>query len=265
MYRTFSIMLMVFAPMLVAASCGEKANPTIMQNDGFAAEDQTDTMSQAGGEAALLAALTEAPSASTGDEAATAAADGVSGTYGNCVTSTVAANVVTYDLQDCTGPWGFLTITGEIEGTYTIVEPGIIRGVFTATGLSVNDGLADLNATVEREVIDNVKRFEVTTNWLGRTAKGDITGRNGQYVSEIRDDECLAIDGMWVTTVGIVSWDTDVTNFDICRGGCPAAGGNITWTGQRGRTITLNYDGDSTADWVNSEDESGTVNLACGS
>lgn len=120
-----------------------------------------------------------------------------------------------------------------------------------------------MEASALHTVDGDVHTVEVDTNWTGETKDGDKTARVGDYVSTIDPVAgCVTLNGDWSTSVGTAAWDTSVDSFEVCRGECPTEGGSIQWVGAN-VTTTVTYDGDSTANWENSNGRSGTVRLLC--
>jgi hypothetical protein len=257
----------LISPMISGAGC-EKDSPVLGESPQETANDQSTSTSDTSAESTIIHALTSAdPSAvTTDDELATAAADGINDDFGQaCVTSVVNKNVVTYTLIDCIDRWGLSHISGTVVGTYTKTADGALAAELQGTGLTLNGGVGDWKATSVGTNLGLVRTIDVTTDWKGYTAENRATSRKGTYTAVLDVGElCVGLDGDWNTKIGLIAWDTAVQGFRICKDECPVDGGTVTWTSGMKSTV-LSYDGTDTASWSNSDDKSGTLNLACGS
>lgn len=255
----------IIAIATLVTACGGETEPQLLDPQANA-DSSNEAGNEATGESEMMFALTAADDgeATTDEELAEASQAATVGQLGSdCVTSVVEGRVVTYSLDECTGPFGFVTMSGDLVSTYSLTTDGV-RADIVGSDLAVNNGTASVEATVIRTAEGSTRRLEIDTNWSGTTAKGDKTARVGDYVSTIDPDAgCVTLDGDWSTTIGTAAWDTVVDGFKVCRGECPADGGTIQWIG-RNVTTTVTYDGSGTANWENSNGRSGTVQLACG-
>jgi hypothetical protein len=241
-------------------------------SDANDAEDAVETSSATSSESALVSSAAEettsAPSTMTDDQIADAASTRLQGKYNSgCVTATRKLNVVTYVMVNCTGPYGLVKVSGTLVVTYTRQLDGSIKAVASGTGLKVNDGTLDVDATaIYTKDANGLEKAVVQTNGKGTGAKGHTADRTGSYtVTRDLAKSCMSLDGTWST-----QWDgskatssTEVQGLAKCSGACPAAGGVIKHTGVFGKTITIDLDGSSVAAWSTSAGKSGTINLAC--
>ena len=258
--------ILACSPALGGAGC-DKSDPVLGESGQDTADDQSAATDDTSAEAVLIQALSSANPANLADEneAANQAAIGVFDELGmNCVVGVPAGNVVTYTLTDCTGPYGYLKVSGNVVATYTLTDDFALAVDYKATGLQINNGVGDWNASVVRTQSGTTRTLNVTTDWKGYTADNKATSREGSYVATIdAAAKCLGLAGSWTTRIGLVAWDTDVADLNVCQGECPADGGVVTWSAGV-RQTTLSYDGSDVASWSNEKGNSGTVNLACG-
>jgi hypothetical protein len=226
------------------------------------ASDSTDVVSA---ESAMLIATTEgADPTMSAEEAATAASESATRFFQpeGCLTAVVSGRTVVYTLNDCTGPYGLVHVTGDVTVEYTIQGDGL---GFTATaeGLDVNGGSVDIaNQGVYRRV---GTRHEITGSVSGRGTgpRGNTFTRTGnRTVTWDPASACLTLDGAWMTDVEGKAWTTVVDGFAKCGEACPASGGFIEWSSDRG-SLRLAYDGTAVAAWSTSNGREGTVELFC--
>ena len=181
-----------------------------------------------------------------------------------CATVTVAGTTVTTTLDDCSGRFGLLHVTGTIVSVFTDASDGV-HVTATAQGLAVNRATLDINASGVITEQAGVRTLVVTTQGQGVGPRGHAFTRQGSYTI-VRDlaTSCISLDGQWQVDVAGLSRTTSVTGLRRCDGACPAAGGQIVYTGFRGRTLTLTFDGSADATWTSSTGATGTIPLPCG-
>ncbi len=242
---------------------------------GFASEaiDSTDSSESEGD--VLFAAADALPTvvimkplaaAAPGEAEATmvAAHAGVYFQPASCVTATAAGNVVTYVLDDCTGPHGRLHMSGTATATITVDAMGSYVVDVAGTGLMVNGATLDLAAHGVFSVSGTTKQVVVTTMGQGVGPRGHVITRGGDYTISWSDTQCRDFDGAWSTDVGGLHWSTTVSGLHRCAGMCPASGTISHTGGISGVTLTITFDGTSTAAWTSSRGRSGTIDLLCG-
>ena len=245
--------------------CGDATQPELLSAQREA-DNGNEAVSEAMQESELVFALTAADSSQAADDdelAANARDEAANQWTGSCLTADIDRNVVTYTLDNCTGRFRLVTVTGVITATYTRRDDGL-HAAIVGQGLEVNNGVANLDAKTVTRWEGLTRTMEIDTNWTGETARGEPTSRVGDYTTTVDlATLCLTVDGDWATSVGAVAWDTTVDGFKVCAGECPADGGSIEWVGPR-RTTTLTYDGTDYASWQNDQGASGSVRLYCG-
>ena len=259
--------LMCAAVTLALAACGGGLSPETSD-----AEDAVETSSATSGESALLSSAAEDSTANAStmsdDQIAEAASARLTGKFkSGCVTATRALNVVTYVMVDCTGPYGLVHVSGTMVVTYTRQADGSVKAVGSGTGLQVNGGTLDLDATaIYSRNAAGLETANVETHGKGTGPRGNTADRTGSYVVT-RDQAagCVTLDGTWSTqwNGGRLTSSTEVTGLKKCTASCPAAGGVITHTGVYGNVITVTLDGSAVARWTTSKGKSGTINLQC--
>jgi hypothetical protein len=229
------------------------------------ASQASDSVDVVQGESALLMAATEnVDPAMSGDEAALAAADGATRFWqpSGCLTTTVEESTVTYVLVDCTGPYGLVHVTGTVVVTYTPQGDGL-GYVSTADGLDINGAIVDIDGQGVYHRTGTRHEITGSINGSGVGPRGHEFSRHGnRTVSWDTMSECLTLEGVWMTDVEGYRWTTTVDGFEKCREACPAAGGGISWEGERG-TLSVSFDGSDEAAWETANGRSGTVDLFC--
>lgn len=259
-----NLLASLIIPMALLAGCGgaDTGSSSDASNAGVALDSANTTSS----ESAMLVISTDATTPAMTPPVAAGAAAAAAKTWfqpASCVTATAAANVVTYVLNDCTGPWGLVHTTGTVVVTYQI-QPGQVTASAVATGLSVNGATLNLNSQGVYTINGTTKALAVTTSGDGTGALGNHITRNGSYtVTWDSASLCATLDGSWSTEIAGATWSTSVTGFEQCKGLCPEKG-TIAHTGGISKvTITVTFDGSAAAKWSTSRGASGTLNLLC--
>jgi hypothetical protein len=181
----------------------------------------------------------------------------------DCVTATASGATVTYQLNHCSGRRGRLDVTGTITVTFSELD-GVVKIETAAQGLQLARGTFDVNATATCAVqADDRRLWTVTSNSSGTNLSGIAVSHSGNWTLLVdRATQCVELDGTWIRTAGSRERTTTITDLVRCDGHCPAAGGEIQVEGERG-TLTVTFDGSSTATWTSSSGTSGTRTMAC--
>jgi hypothetical protein len=184
----------------------------------------------------------------------------------SCRTIEQNGNAITVTYNDCTGPRGLLHVSGQLVLTVQAKPDGSVSVHGTSGALTMNG--AHLVVDVDANYATSG-----TTHTLDVTTTGDAVGPRGTELEHVGDytvtwesgTQCRSLVGSWATEAtlpdgrtGSRSTNTDVTR---CAGGCPT--GTIARTFRDGVTLTVTFDGTSTAQWETSTGRSGTKTLPC--
>ncbi len=230
------------------------------------ASQANDSVDVVQGESALLMAATENVDPSmTGEEAAIAAADGAERFWqpSGCLTATIDGRTVTYALDDCSGPYGLVHVTGTVVVTYTVQGEGI-GYESTADDLDIDGAIVDIDgqgvynrAGTRHEIVGSIAGS-------GVGPRGNEFSRQGtRTIAWDSETECFALDGVWMTDVEGYRWTTTVEGYEKCADACPVAGADVRWESERG-ALSVSFDGSDVASWETDAGRSGTVDLFCG-
>jgi hypothetical protein len=227
-----------------------------------ALESSDDTANES---AVLLGTTDGTQSATTANEAATMGAAQAKTFWqpSTCVTATAQLNVVTYQLENCTGPYGLVHVSGSVVVTYTKQQSGVHADA-VANGLTINGATMDFTSHADYTVNGSAKQLVVATDGSGTGARGNSITRHGSYTLKWDDaTDCGALDGNWSTGINNATWSTSIAGYAQCKGHCPS-GGTLAHTGGiSGVTVTVSFDGSADAKWTSSRGRSGTIALFC--
>jgi hypothetical protein len=147
------------------------------------------------------------------------------------VTDDTANLKATYKFADCTGPYGLVHITGEVDVTYSSSAANQLTVNFSATGLKINRSTIDWTATANVTANGTARDMVWDGKFNGTTAHARAFQRtNHKEYKWTVGQACLAVNGSSDGTVTGHELKTDVTSFSICKGGCPEAGSEIKIT-----------------------------------
>jgi len=209
--RTTSLLSILSLTLLAGCGGAQGGSGT----DSASAAEALDANDSTTSESAVLMASTDGTeSSASASAAATTAAGRARGLYqpAGCVTATAVANVVTYTLVDCSGPWGLAHVTGTVVVTYTADAAGIHAAAVT-TGLSINGATMNATSNATYTVNGSAKKLVVQTQGSGVGAFGTSITRNGSYTLSWDDASmCGALDGAWSTMIGNDTWSTSISN-----------------------------------------------------
>lgn len=238
-------------------------------DDLVTAESALDTADSVQAEGDLMAVNIEGADASalTADEIAVRIAANIGLRWpSSCRTIEQNGNAITVTYNDCTGPRGLLHVSGQLVLTVQVKTDGSIAVHGTSGNLTINDAhlVVDVDALYARNG---------TTHTLDVMTSGSAVGPRGSELDHVGDytvtwdgsTQCRSIVGSWATDATLADGRTASrsTTADVsrCAGGCPT--GSIARTFRNGVTLTVTFDGTSTAQWETSAGRSGTTMRGC--
>ncbi len=178
-----------------------------------------------------------------------------------CVRAGVNGGVITYELDECDGPYGLTKVSGVALMNLSAGSSGGVAFTLTATDLKVGGVTMTLNVS---GVYDSSPGRQVSLATSGVGTRGqEVVTRAGSYNVSWDAQECVKLDGTWTSTVGDVAWATTVSSYEKCGKACPKANGTIAFAGSEGRFVTLTFSGSDTATFVSDKGKPGFVNLSC--
>jgi hypothetical protein len=254
-------LLAYLIPIALLSGCGG-ADPLGESSVSGALDSSDDTAN----ESALMIATTDGTEAAASSNEAAQMATAQAKTWWQpaaCVSATAQLNVVTYQLSNCTGPYGLVHVTGSVVVTYTKQADGI-HAAASASALEVNGATMNLDSQATYTVTGSARKLVVATDGSGTGPRGTQITRHGSYTLGWDDaSECASLDGAWSTGIGSDTWSTSIAGYAQCKGHCPTSG-TLSHTGGFSKvTVTVAFDGSGAARWSTSRGRSGTIALFC--
>jgi hypothetical protein len=194
------VVLLLSSSSLVA--CMRNNDSTDSPDSAAAAADSQEAV---GDEADIVTASVDASGTVTASVAATSVASTIAANVaakwtGACAVATASGATVTVTYNDCTGPYGLVHVTGELDLTISINAQGALAVHATATDLEVNAATLDFTADGTLSESGTMKTLSVTANGSGTGPRGNSIDHNGAYtVAWDSTTTCRSIDGSWST------------------------------------------------------------------
>ncbi|MDX9721560.1 MAG: hypothetical protein RBU37_12495 [Myxococcota bacterium] len=229
-------------------------------------------MQQGSLEAALLAALTAdlslLDSGSAMAEACNTNAKAVF-TPATCINAIVVDKSVNFTFEQCDGPYGIFGLDGAASLAFEDSAAPETNGVgasLTATTLSANSASLVLNITGVMRDQNGTRAWEFTSTGAGSSGGADLVTRSGSYGGKVAEN-CLQLDGAWVSTVNEDATLSTFSAFKRCEQACPS-GGTVALASAEGtevqeRVLTLTFSGTNRVAWVSTDGLFGTLELLC--
>lgn len=184
----------------------------------------------------------------------------------DCVTATQNGNEVTVTYNDCTGPRGLIHVSGQLVLTVHANADGTIGVHGTSGDLTANDAHLKVDVDATYSVTGTSHMLDVQTHGSAVGPRGFELDHVGDYTKTWDSStQCGSLDGSWATDATLADGTSlhRSTNVDVskCLGACPS--GTIARTFKNGVTLTITFDGTSTAQWSTTNGKSGTRTLPC--
>jgi hypothetical protein len=234
--------------------------------DVDSAESAVDSSDSVGSESDLMVATMDGAEVTgllpaTADQIAVRIAANVALRWASgCAKITQNAGNVTITYADCTGPRGLVHVSGVLDVAITVSDTTITAHA-TSSDMQINRANLVIDATAMYTVAGTSKTLTVATNGSGTGPRGNEIEHQGNYtVTWDSASQCRSIAGTWQTDLGARERSNNVS-LSRCDGGCPT--GTVTHHFLAGASLTITFDGTSTATWSASNGKSGAVALSC--
>lgn len=262
--RRLALGSLLCAPLLTALACGGSA--TFSSTDAEIAADSTDTADVVSGLTSVSSdGVDVQTSGLTSASAATAAAAAAGSKFllAACLTKNVVSNIVTYTMNNCSGPYGLTLLSGTLTATYTVALSGGTPSLtvdLAGTGLKVNGTTLDVATTAKISGPATARMASVTSTSKAVTARGNNITHAGMY-DATWDGSCMTLSGNFATQTSSNSYATVISGYKKCLNTCPTQG-TVTFT-NLSNTLTITYSGSRMAKLILNGGKEQTINLLC--
>jgi hypothetical protein len=198
--------------------------------------------------------------------AANAVAAAVGNYYPNgCATATANQNVVTFNLNNCTGPLGLTASSGTVTATINTGN-NQVQIQLAGNGVTANGATINLSTTGTVTVGANgQKTLQANSQTNGTGPNGNSAAHVGSYTLVWpTGNGCGTMNGQFsgVGTGAYSGTTTQINNWVVCAGRCPQSG--TTTSSFNGGSVTLTFNGSNTAQCTSTAGLSASVPLRCG-
>jgi hypothetical protein len=180
-----------------------------------------------------------------------------------CATASASGNVVTFTLNNCTGPLGLVASTGTITATITLANSAV-QIQLAGNNISANGAKIDLATSGTLTAANGQNTLQSTTQSTGTGPDGNSVAHMGMYtIVWPTGTGCATINGT-MSGVGTGTYSgttTTITNYVTCTSKCPQSG--TATSSFNGGTATLTFNGTSDAQCTASNGTSASVPLNC--
>jgi hypothetical protein len=183
-----------------------------------------------------------------------------------CARATANQNIVTFTLTNCSGPFDITNLSGIVVVTLTATGNGTIQAQLTSTGLMANGATMNLNTSGMATVSGSGQKTLVATSMTNGTGPdGNSLVHGGSYtVVWPTGTNCATINANLTGTNPTVATNgasTIIVNYVTCKGMCAQSGSSTTTA--NGQSVTLTFNGTSTAVCSASNGQTAGVPLRC--
>lgn len=184
-----------------------------------------------------------------------------------CVTKTAEGPTVHVQLDQCTGVFGRRVLDGGFDATFEGCAGGAARATLADSGdLTANGRPVRWNARAEISEGEGAQLVDWDGHWSATTRRGRHVEQDSSLGVTIDDaTECVSVAG---AAHGHVDWrdfDKSISDLVVCPDECPRSGQlSVNVEGRlRDRSMTIRFDGSSTAKVVGFRGDEFDVELAC--
>jgi hypothetical protein len=213
----------------------------------------------------IVAPIVDAGISASSAAAASAVAASAGHYFENgCATATASGNVVTFTLDDCTGPLGLVGTSGIVTATLNVVSNSV-QIQLAGSGISANGATLNLATSgTLTATAGGQKTLQASSQTSGTGADGNSVMHTGTYsLVWPTGSGCATLNG---TLSGIGSdadagTTTQITSYVACTDKCPQSG--MTVSSFNGGSVTLSFNGSNNAQCTSSLGTSASIGLNC--
>jgi len=180
----------------------------------------------------------------------------------SCVQATANGNTVTFNLNNCIGPFGGSNISGTITSTYVAQTSGY-QVTIKSSNLTLDSGTINLDIVAVYSQNGNARTVMVTNNTSAKGGLGNTVAQSQMStVAWNKGDTCATVNSSGTLQINSTSMNQSFNNNLLCTARCPT--GSATFSNSQNQTLTLTFNGTATAGVQDSSGKTGTIQLNCG-
>jgi hypothetical protein len=183
--------------------------------------------------------------------AAEAASQPTAGLYpAGCVEKTAEGPSLHIEYDQCTGPFGHVTLAGGIDAELSEKSCDVLHAAVSDSGdLTSNGEPVEYNASADIRVDGDLRLLDYTGDWRSTTPRGkDVFVTADLDVTIDRTSACVEVSGTSSGFVGEHDFSATTTGYRVCPEACPEAGrSEVIVELYREREIVVEFDGSDVA------------------
>jgi hypothetical protein len=198
--------------------------------------------------------------------AAEAAAQPTAGLYPEgCVSKRADGPSLHVEYDDCTGPFGHVTLAGGIDAELSEKSCDVLHAVVADSGdLTANDERVEYTASADITADGDLRMLDYTGDWTSKTRRGeDVFVTADLDIVVDRASACVEVSGTSSGHLGEHEFTARTEGYKVCPDACPSAGRTeVQIELYRDRTIVVEFDGSDVAK-VTVDDKEHEVTMVC--
>ena len=176
--------------------------------------------------------------------------------------------VVHIHFDGCTGPFGLVSLSGDMTAVYSTNASGGLHVEVTSSDLTANGKPVSHSGSGDVTMNGTERDIAWTGAWTRVNAKGETVAHTTQLAIAVDTvKHCRDVNGTAVTNVADREVDSTIKDYRFCKDAagedeCPS--GTVTHTHVKsGRTITVSFDGSTEATFTGPRGGTLEVGLVC--
>lgn len=144
----------------------------------------------------------------------------------DCATKTRDGSVVTLTLDDCTGPFGKVTVKGSLVATFSKSSSNDLHvDIVASKDMTANDRALTYAAQADVHFDGSKRNVTYHGSSSGTTKRGkDFNRKTDLTIVADVATHCAKLDGTSKGSIGKYDVDLSISGFEGCRDVCPSAG-----------------------------------------
>lgn len=162
------------------------------------------------------------------------------------------SGLVHIHLNDCTGPFGLVHWSGDIDVVFSAGAGGALHAQASSNNLTANGSPVVWSREADITVSGTMRTATGTGTWVRKDRFGEDVTHVTDFTTTIDTvSKCRSSTGTATTKVGAREVDATFTDYEVCReadgsDGCPS--GMVSFKHKlSGKTITVTFDGSAQA------------------
>jgi hypothetical protein len=185
----------------------------------------------------------------------------------SCVDKSADGNTIHAELSECRGRFGRVTVEGGLDAVIdNIGDCRLHAEVWDSGDLTANGKPLDYQASAYVRLLDDIRDIDWSAEFSGTTRRGQHIEQSSHLVVLADTANCVSIDGSAEGRVGKWDYTLDIEDLAVCPDRCPSRGTVRAHAdaGRRDRSLTVVFDGSTTAKVTGSNGDELDVEMICG-